>query len=207
MKKLICLLTLALGGCFSLGEGKNASPLVNYVLEDAAISVPRTPITDPRTLLVPDTLGTAFYDGDNLVYSAAPGTRAHYRYARWTERPSKRFADLLRARLDAKSGFAAVSSASGQVHGNLLLDTDLTEFYHDARTSPGNVHMVLRADLVDLKSRVLISRKQFVQRIALSSYDAQGAAQAFNRASSQVLDELVAWLAEAKNTTAPTTIK
>lgn len=202
MKKLLWIAAFALSGCINLGENSDAPTLVNYVLEDThevkGAAAEKAAATDPRTLLVLDTTATAFYDGDDLVYSRVPGTREQYRYARWTERPGKRFADLLRARLDAQSGFATIATAGGQVRGDVLLDTELTEFYHDAKTSPGSVRVVLRAELIDLKSRTLIGRKSFEQRVVLPSYDAQGAALGFSQASSQVLDDIVQWLAAVK---------
>lgn len=192
MKKLLPVLALLLGGC-SVLSGKNTPVVVNYVLEDKG-ALTQTARSDPRALLVLDTTATAFYDNESLVYSSAPGTRSQYQYARWTERPGKRFSDLLRARLDAQSGFASVAVAGGQVRGDLLLDTELSEFYHDASTPPGSVRVVLRAELIDLKTRNLVSRKWFEGRVPVVSFDAGGAAQGFNQASSGVLDDLVAWL-------------
>lgn len=194
MKKLLPIVALILSGCFSL-TGKNEPPVVYYVLEDRALTPPVVPPADPRGLLVLDTTATAFYDTENLVYSRTPGTRGQYQYARWTERPGKRFSDLLRARLEAQSGFASVTVAGGQVRGDLLLDTELAEFYHEAETSPGSVRVLLRAELIDLKTRKLLSRKWFERRVPVTSYDAAGAAQSFNQASSGILDDLLAWLA------------
>lgn len=192
MKKLLPVLALLLGGC-SLLSGKNTPVVVNYVLEDKA-TLTQTARSDPRALLVLDTTATAFYDSESLVYSSSSGTRSQYQYARWTERPGKRFSDLLRARLDAQSGFTSVSVAGGQVRGDLLLDTELSEFYHDAGTPPGNVRVALRAELIDLKTRTLVSRKWFERRVPVASFDAVGAAQGFNQASTAVLDDLVTWL-------------
>jgi cholesterol transport system auxiliary component len=197
MNKLVLLCTLALGGCFNLGGNSNERVVVNYVLEDATPATSPVTASDPRTLLVPDTTAAAYYDSDTLVYSRSPGTRAKYRYARWIDRPGKRFADLLRTRLAAQSGFAAVASG-GQIHGDLLLDSELIEFYHDATASPGNVHIMLRADLIDLKTRALVNRKIFEQRAPLASYDAAGAARAFDLATSRILNDVMDWLAVAR---------
>ena len=79
--------------------------------------------------------------------------------------------------------------------GDVLLDTELVEFYHDAASQPGRVRLVLRAELVDLKQRTLLGRRVFEQQVPLATYDAAGAAQASNLAVSQALDELTAWLA------------
>jgi len=146
------------------------------------------------TLLVLDTTTGGFYDTDQLIFSRSPGTRGQYQFARWTERPSKRFADLMRARLDSQ-GIWHVSAAGGYVRGDVLLDTKLIEFYHDASSNPGEIRLELHAELVDLKRRTLLGRKAFEQQVPLQTFDAAGAAQASNVAVGRVLDELAAWLA------------
>jgi cholesterol transport system auxiliary component len=188
--------------------------MVYYVLNDAALkdadplrakvaqggtesSAPADPAAlrpAAPTLLVLDTTTGSFYDTEQLVFSRSAGTRSQYQFARWTERPGKRFADLMRARLD-RQGSWNVSAAGGYVRGDLMLDTELVEFYHDAASEPGQMRLVLRAELVDLKQRALLGRRVFEQQVPLTTYDAAGAAQAANLAASRALDELTAWLA------------
>ena len=204
-------LVLALSGCVNIGQHGNTPGVVYYVLDDngsAAAPVPARADalkdSDPPrakeraesapTLLVPDTTAGGFYDADQLVFSRSAGTRGQYQFARWTERPGKRFADLLRARLD-RLGSYRVAAVGGYVRGDLMLDTRLVEFYHDASSEPGTMRLELRAELVDLRQRTLLGRRTFDQRVPLASYDAAGAAQASNVAVSRVLDDLSAWLA------------
>jgi cholesterol transport system auxiliary component len=185
---------------------------VYYVLKDPAPPAIATPVradalkdSDPLraearvesyapTLLVLDTTTGSFYDTDQLIFSRSAGTRGQYQLARWTERPGKRFADLMRTRLDHQGSYH-VAAAGGYVRGDLLLDTELMEFFHDAVSQPGQVRLVLRAELVDLKQRKLLGRRVFEQQVALATYDAAGAAQASSQAVSRALDELTAWLA------------
>jgi cholesterol transport system auxiliary component len=80
----------------------------------------------------------------------------------------------------------------------MLLDTELVEFYHDATSNPGQMRLVLRAELVDMKQRKLLGRRVFEQQVPLASYDAAGAAQAASLAVSRTLDDLTGWLASLK---------
>jgi cholesterol transport system auxiliary component len=210
---ILAALTLALTGCVNLGSRTDTPTVVYYVLNDAApaageaasVRADALKDSDPLrakarvesyalTLLVLDTATGSFYDTDQLIFSRRAGTRGQYQLARWTERPGKRFSDLMRARLD-RQGVWHVSAAGGYVRGDVLLDTELVEFYHDAVSQPGKVRLVLRAELVDLKQRALLGRRVFEQQVALATYDAAGAAQASSQAVSQALDELTAWLA------------
>ncbi|MES2370515.1 ABC-type transport auxiliary lipoprotein family protein [Thiobacillus thioparus] len=208
-------LVFALSGCVNFGQSANAPSVVYYVLNDAEPATAPTPVPadalkdpDPLrakervesyapTLLVLDTTAGGFYDSDQLVFSRSAGTRGQYQFARWTERPGRRFAELLRARLD-QLGRYRVAPAGGVVRGDLMLDTRLIEFYHDATSEPGQVRLELRAELVDLKQRRLLGRHTFEQKVPLTTYDAAGAAQASNLAVSRVLDDVSAWLATFK---------
>lgn len=192
------MLGVLLGGCVNFGDRSNTPAVVYYVLDDTATPAAAVPLrADAPTLLVLDTVAGSFYDTDQMVFSRSAGTRGQYQLARWTERPGKRFADLMRARLD-RLGNYQVAAAGGYVRGDLLLDTELAEFYHDAASNPGQVRLVLRAELVDLKQRRLLGRRVFEQQVPLASYDAVGAAAASNTAASRVLDELTAWLANPR---------
>jgi cholesterol transport system auxiliary component len=191
-------LVLALSGCVNFGQSANAPGVVYYVLNDAEPAATPTPVpADALTLRVLDTTTGGFYDSDQLVFSRSAGTRGQYQFARWTERPGRRFAELLRARLD-RLGRYRVAPAGGVVHSDLMLDTRLVEFYHDATREPGQVRLELRAELVDLKQRRLLGRHTFEQKVPLATYDAAGAAQASNLAVSRVLDDVSAWLATFK---------
>lgn len=191
----LAALSLMLTGCVNFGEKANTPAMVYFVLNDPVPTAEPAPLrADAPTLLVLDTTTGSFYDTDQIVFSRSAGTRGQYQFARWTERPGKRFADLLRARLD-RQGAWNVSASGGYVRGDMLLDTELVEFYHDAASEPGQMRLVLRAELVDLKQRTLLGRHVFEQQVPVATYDAAGATQAANLAASRALDDLSAWLA------------
>ena len=197
MKKVLAFaaLTLGLSGCVNFGEQPDAPAMVYYVLNAPMPATPAKPVrAGAPSLLVLDTTTGGFYDTDQLIFSRNAGTRGQYQFARWTERPGKRFADLMRARLDHQGAWH-VSTAGGYVRGDVLLDTELVEFYHDATSEPGQVRLELRAELVDLKQRRLLGRRVFEQQVPLATFDAAGAARASNEAVGRALDDLVTWLA------------
>jgi cholesterol transport system auxiliary component len=186
------LMALALTACINFGVDKNAPPVSHFVLEDlgrtATSHTPR-----PLTLAVLDTQVTAFYDTDGLAYSDQSGTRSYYQYAQWTERPGKRFTDLLNLRLGRENLYAAVVRDS-QVRGDWLLETQLLEFYHDATRSPGKAQILLQADVVDLVTHGLVAHKLFSVGADLASFDAAGAHDALNQATTHLLDDMMDWL-------------
>lgn len=197
MKPALALaaLSLVLAGCVNFGDRSDTPAVVYYVLNDTVPPVaPAVLRSNAPTLLVLDTTTGSFYDNDQIIFSRSAGTRGQYQFARWTERPGKRFADLMRSRLDRLGSYRVVA-AGGYVRGDLLLDTELVEFYHDASSEPGQVRVALRAELVNLKQRTLLGRSVFEQQVPLTRYDAAGAAEASSLAVSRTLDDLTAWLA------------
>ena len=189
---------LGLSGCVNLGldgGGKDAAEIVYYVLEDAGRQA-TPPSSQPaeRVLVLVDTYAGAFYDTDGMAFSKQPGTRGYYQFARWSERAGKRFSDLLLNRLEMEKTYSAVASTSSNVRGDLLLTTDIVEFFHDANQQPGAARMELRAELVDLKTHSLVARKTFSQSVAATSFDAAGAHKALNQAATQTLNDMLDWL-------------
>ena len=187
-------LALLLAGCVNLAERRDTPAVTYYVLNDSAAAAVTAGRPNAPTLLVLDTTASGFYDSDQLIFSRRADTRGQYQFARWTERPGKRLADLMRTRLD-RQGIWNVTAGGGHVRGDVLLDTELIELYHDAATQPGQVRLELRAELVDLRQRKVIARRSFEQTVAVPSYDASGAAAASSLAVTRMLDELTAWLA------------
>ncbi len=190
---------LSLGGCVNFADPSGKSPeVVNYVLNDGTALASRTPVrAGAPLLLVLDTTAGGFYDTDQMVFARSPSTRGYYQFARWTDRPGKRFAELMRARLDGQGAYR-VAAGGGYVLGDLLLDTELIDFHHDASSEPGTMRLVLRAELIDLRQRTLLGRQTFEQQVPLARFDAAGAAAAADVAVGQALDALTAWLASLR---------
>lgn len=194
---LIMLLSALLGGCFNLGNDSKGGSSVIYVLADKPAAAPRSAPALPYTLLIEPTHTSAYDNNIALVYSRTPDTRGHYKYARWSERPSVRLSELLFNRLSVANLYATVADSNSDVVANRRLATELVSFYHDASTDPGHVHVALRAELFDTLHRRLIARRLFEEDVPVKNYNAAGAATAFNLATQALLDDIVAWLGSA----------
>lgn len=183
----------ALAGCIGLPE---APAHVYYELEDAGpvpAAAPHMPVRGARTLRVSGAAASAFLDGTGLVYSRAPGARAYYQLASWSERPAVRIARLLERRLAATGAFGDVASAGAPVRAEWLLELQLEQFFHDDVAPPGAARIELAAELIDWSARRPIGRRRFTHGEPLAGESAAHAVAAFNRALARLLDELQAW--------------
>lgn len=185
-------MTAALAGCVSFGQQETQ----RYYVLDASSGAKARKVVTPRaaTLLVAPTTTSGFYETPEIVYSRGPGERAYYQLSTWTERPIRRITELLVMRLERDGLFKTVAADSSGVQGELVLNTHLAEFYHDASTPPGSVKVTITAELMDPARRALLARHTFNRSDAAATYDAPGAVQAFNRAVDAILDDISGWV-------------
>lgn len=181
------------GGCASLGPQE---PRRHYVLESGG-GASRAAAPRAATLLVAPATVSGFYETPDIVYSRVPGQRAYYQFHAWTERPGRRFTELLVARMESAGSFRAVATAVSGVRGDVILGTHLAEFYHDASGVPGHVRVVVTAELTDPVRRMLLARRSFERSVSAPTHDAPGAVQAFGIAVTQLLDDLSAWVEQS----------
>jgi cholesterol transport system auxiliary component len=194
------LLLLTLGGCVNVNGlealGRGDKPVLTvYQLDDAPPAAPAG-VPRPFALLVSETVALGYYDTDGMVFSKSPGTRGVYQYARWTERPGRRFADLLVQRLRAQQGFQRVMRSDSGVRGKWLISTTLAEFYHDAQKSPGAARVQLRAVVIDIATSEVVGQQDFAVSVPAQAYSAAGVYPAFTSATRTVLDQLSAWIVQ-----------
>lgn len=193
MKRAAALAGLTLcAGCVSIPDVPQRD---YYVLEDLATPAAAKPGGETgRVLLVHPAAASPFYDTQSLAFSRAPGQRAHYQFAGWTERPGRRLTELLTRRLEGRGGYRSVASSTAGVRGDIVLNMQLEELYHDAQAKPASARVEVSAELVDIAGRAIVARRRFTQSAPVASENAQAAVAALNQATTALLDELSAWI-------------
>lgn len=191
---IVGAMVAAIAGCGSFGSQE---PQRYYVLDAAPANAGAAKTPRASSLLVAPTTASSFYETQEMVFSRAPGMRAYYQYHTWTERPGRRMTELLVMRLEREGLFKTVATAVSGVQGNLVLNTHLAEFYHDAASPPGSVKVTITAELMEPGRRVLLARRTFDRSAPAVTYDAPGAVQAFNKAIGAMLDDISAWVDDA----------
>ncbi len=158
-------------------------------------------IAQPPRLMLSSLEAGPLYDSTGIVYGAG-ATRGYYLYANWSERPSRRLVSLLDARLNASlraqaSGerlFGWVALDTSGLAGDWLLGLRVKEFYHDTGPVPDRAVVIIDAELLDWSGKTPISRRLFRTEQPLANEDVGSAVAALSVATSQTLDDLVAWL-------------
>ena len=81
--------------------------------------------------------------------------------------------------------------------GDLLLSLRLDALYLDASLDPGQVRLVVLAELIDWRRRSLLARQPLQHSVVAARRDAAALADAASQALAALLDELVPWVAAA----------
>ncbi len=174
----------------------NASRRDFHLLRDAdsQASAPAGPGID-KVLLVSSGAMPGLYDSDRMVFSADGRSRSYFQFGNWSERPAQSLLLLAETRLARSKRFREVASSTSGVRGDLLLSLRLDELYLDASAGPGQVRLIVTAELIDWRNRQLLARRSFTQAVAVAHSDAGGLADAASQAVGIVLGEMVAWAA------------
>lgn len=189
---LAAALPWALAGC-TLGS----SPRRDFYLlrdADAQAAAPPGPAID-KVLLIATGAAPGLYDSDRMVFSADGRSRSYFQFGYWSERPAQSLLWLTEGRLVRAARFREVASSTSGVRGDLLLSLRLEELYLDASTDPGQVRLVVAAELIDWRQRKLLARRSFRQMVPVSPRDAPDLALAGSQAAGAMLGELVPWVA------------
>jgi cholesterol transport system auxiliary component len=82
------------------------------------------------------------------------------------------------------------------VSADLRLDSELLSFHQDFTRQPSEMHVTLRAQLIDLGTQRVIASRTFDIRETTPSEDTYGGVLAANRAVAQLLEELATFCAD-----------
>jgi cholesterol transport system auxiliary component len=194
---------LALTGCALLLPKASPQPAF-YSLQalldhtagqrDSAIGlVPHaTALTGP-VLVVHVPVAAPGFDTARIVYTQEPHRLQIYARHEWVDTPARMLAPLIVAALERSSTFHAVVLAPSAASGSVQLDTQLLRLQHEFGPLPSQVRLVLRAQLIDIKTRQVLATREFENVSHSLTEDAQGGVAAAQQATHMLLGELALW--------------
>lgn len=186
------MLLLGLAGCVSVGN--EAALQIHHRLHDAGSLPQRLPQPLVEALLIQTLAGDALADSHSIAYARAPQQFAFYQQSQWLERPSRLLSTLAQRRLEARGVARAVARLGEPLRADWLLTLSLEGLHHDFARPPGQGRLLLRAELLDRRSRARLAQQHFELAAAAPSGDAAGAAQALSIALGRSFDALLPWL-------------
>jgi len=166
-----------------------------YLLEYTPTTVQKIRANEP-VLFVAIPQANGAYDTARIAYMQQQYGLRYYTRSSWADTPARMLAPLMAEALNASGQFQALYATPGQVSADLRLDSELLRFHQDFTRQPSEMHVTLRAQLVDLGAQRVIASRTFDIREAAPSEDTYGGVIAANRAVAQLLEELAAFCAD-----------
>lgn len=196
-RRMLCWLGAALPAAGLAACSLGRAPRMDFhLLRDPGGDTPAVPgPAIDKVLLVASGGVPGLYDSDRMVFSVDGRSRSYFQFGHWGERPAQSLLPLAERRLARSKRFRDVVISTSGVRGDLLLSLRLDELYLDTSIEPGQLNMMITAELIDWRKRDLLARRSFVQAAPVPQRDAGGLAEAASRAMGVMLDELVPWAA------------
>ncbi len=130
-------------------------------------------------------------DSDRIIVRDSSGALSFLGGAQWSDRVPKLVQTRMVQTFENASRIASVSRPGDRITPDLQLITDIRRFTID--TATGSAVVEITAKLVGDKNGQVQRAKIFSASVPASAGDAAGAAQALDRALSQVLIQIVRW--------------
>ncbi len=147
-----------------------------------------------RELRIATTEVPSYIQTGKFVFGTANRERRFYQFARWAVSPGAMLNRAIEDRLRCSRLFRAVHRRGVLAKASHSLDITVLDFFHDARTEPGFAVIDLDIALIESETEQLLGQSRFQARAPLATFDAPGAAAAFEAARNQIVEEIAAWV-------------
>ena len=149
------------------------------------------PVRSGASLVVNEPTTVQALDSDRIIVRDSSGALSFLGGGQWADRVPKLVQIRLVQTFENGGGLGSVSRPGERIVPDLQLSTDIRSFNIDAATGQAVVEITARV-VGDRTGRVQRARL-FSARVPASAVDGAGAAQALDRALSQVMIEIVRW--------------
>lgn len=195
MKKIILIFLICgfINGCI-LPLGTKQPPETVYVLGDQITFLKDNCIKKvPERIWITDTESSSLIDSKKILFSREASSRGKYQFASWAEPPTTRFTQLLGQAFTNSQAFKSVFVGKTLVQADIVLNTKILEFYHDATVNPPLVRVQISATLLNLPSRNMIAENTFEKNLVIEENNSKGALHGFDRAVEEIISEIITW--------------
>jgi len=195
----LALLVCGIAGCGGLPGPQQARAKQSYLLLDGGVSG-LAPAGDARpclSLRVSTPASAPGFGSTRMAYTSQSPQLDYFAYHEWVDTPARMVASMMEARLDASGLLGAVMTGSSDIRTNLRLDSEVKSLRQDFSASGSTLALEIKASLVDVSSRSLLSSATFSYREPADSATPEAGVAAANRAADHFLGDLTGFVAAA----------
>lgn len=191
---LIIGLIASLSACSSILAPQETPEMNSYTLTSVSKIKAQGAISQD-TLLVSKTTGSTNLQTQNMLYVTRRYELEPFASHQWSAPPAQMFYPLLVQSLQNSKHFHAVVTPPFPGKDNLQLTTQLTTLQQDFLSNPSVIKMAVNAELIDAKDDKVIATKRFSATVKTSQNNPYGGVMAANRATQQILQQIVRFVA------------
>jgi len=183
------VLAVFLGGCTGLRPEQTetgntyvleAKPMVRNVRERRDIVLE---ISAPRA--------APGFESAQIAYVQRPFELDYFAANRWADTPSRMLGPILAKALEESGSFGAVVQAPSVVPADVRLVSELVRLQQNFEARPSRIELVLRVQLIDVRTRRLLATRVFEATEKAPSDDPYGGVTAANAALQRILEDVV----------------
>lgn len=149
------------------------------------------------TLIVETPRAAAGFDTRDIAYVRRAHEVEYFAVHQWVDTPARMVAPIMVQALQRSGSLRSVVLAPTVAAGELRLETELVRLQQDFTRTPSHVRMSMRVLLVDAATRRPLAWRELDAVVLSPSEDPYGGAVAANAALAQVLQQLVAFVAQS----------
>jgi len=191
------LASLTLGGCTVLQPVKPAT-INTYALE--AQFEPVATGAGEKTIVVNTPSALSGFNSPRMVYTKRLYEIGYFSENQWVDSPARMLAPLLVKALEHSAKYQAVLDARSSANADLRLDTEIIRLQHEFMTRPSQVHLTVRAQLLDIGRRRVLASREFDVVEAVPGDDPYEGVIAANRAVKILLQQIADFCALGSQT-------
>lgn len=201
----LLLAVALLGGCSAINLGSSPdAPRTIWLLSAVPAAAPAGAAQPAGVLLVDKPEARAGFDTPRMAYSRRPLALDYYTKNEWADAPARMLQPLIVQALAQAGTWKAVLMAPNPGQADLRLTMSVLEFVHDlSGGEPGVVRVRAQATFTGVVDRQVRATREFAAERPAEAANAQGYAEAGDRASADVLAGLAAFAAETFAAPAP----
>ena len=190
----LCMASMLLVGCSTLNPVKSTN-MNTYALE--AQFEPVVADRGKLTMLVNTPIARPGFDSPNMIYIEKPHELAYFTQNKWVDSPARMLAPLLVQALEHSTKYRAVIPMRSTAAADLRLDTEIIRLQHEFLTRPSQIRLTVRAQLLDVQHKRVLTTREFDVIEVAPSDDPYGGVIAAQRAVKTVLLQIADFCASA----------
>ncbi|MCK9161351.1 MAG: hypothetical protein GX118_06145 [Arcobacter butzleri] len=193
MKTVITLVfcTLIFGACSYKSVTKEQN---NFRLMESSYNIAKEHPTINKILQVKKPTGVGYIYNKDLIYSKDDGVYQSYVNNFWDEPLYKQIESRVVFELNKANVFITTLPSISSIKSDLLLEMVVYDFYQIVKEDNSKVKIQITLNLVDKKTKDLISSKNFLVEKELNSITPKEALNSYNQAFEEFIEKAIHWL-------------